>query len=479
MRRHGWGQDMLNTAKDIVGGQQRQAQRFGQNVQNVTGSSVGQNLATAANPITGGPAGNVSNMLQNTGAAQNNPWLMAGAQATNPVTGMFQADKTLTGNNLFDRVGNAAGNMNMPNIGNLGANMGSGPGLPNVGDGSNFQLPGGGNLPSAMTPTSMAANYIQENGMPQPGQGLAGNMIPGMSNGTSPSGQTIPMTPGMSMLSQQMGGEGAGLPGMTMGTSPSGQNIPMTPGMSAITGGQLPGMTTGTSPSGQNIPMSPLMQTALQFSPTHQILSGMQGQQGGDTTPTPEPIPEPTPDGGGTQGTDWDAYWQSYYNNNPGYGYMGPQYNPHMYNNPYYGGGWGNMYGGGGYGGYPQQAYMMNYYKNGGVLEGGKKKISNSFSRMIADKELEGGEPVLTMKGSSTVMPTNPAHSKKTIFKSPVATMEKMQGPNHAPITAENQKGIPAIGGEGSIAYSKHTKASKNILDEANMLLSKGSKKIK
>jgi hypothetical protein len=483
MNRYGWGQDMLNTAKNIVGGQQRQAQRFGQNVQNVTGSSVRQNLATAANPITGGPAGNVSNMLQNTGAAQNNPWLMAGAQATNPVTGMFQADKTLTGNNLFDRVGNAAGNMNMPNIGNLGANMGSGPGLPNVPDGSNFQLPGGGNLPSAMTPTSMAANYIQENGMPQPGQGLAGNMIPGMSNGTSPSGQTIPMTPGMSMLSQQMGGEGAGLPGMTTGTSPSGQNIPMTPGMSAITGGQLPGMTTGTSPSGQNIPMSPLMQTALQFSPTHQILSGMQGQQGGDTTPTPEPTPEPTPDGGGTQGTDWDAYWQSYYNNNPGYGYMGPQYNPWMYNNPSYGGGWGNMYGGGGYGGYPQQAYMMNYYKNGGVLGGSKKKIparvNDTMARMFADKELEQGEAIYAdaSKGIQKPILTNPTNNYKET-SSMVSQVNNAKP--HVPYTESNDKisGAPAVGGEGSIAFSTRLKVPKDVLEEANLLLSKGAKKL-
>jgi hypothetical protein len=92
----------------------------------------------------------------------------------------------------------------------------------------------------------------------------------------------------------------------------------------------------------------------------HQALMGGQGQQ-----PTPEAQPTPTPEAGG-QGTDWDAYWTSYHQNNP-YAYTGQS---PMANQGYQGGGW-NQYN---QGGYPQQGYNMNYYKNGGTLQGGLKK---------------------------------------------------------------------------------------------------------
>jgi hypothetical protein len=95
---------------------------------------------------------------------------------------------------------------------------------------------------------------------------------------------------------------------------------------------------------------------------------------------------------------------------------------------------------------------------------------------MAADKELEGGELVMTTAGNEPFVPTNPKHKKKKIFNNSIASMEELFGPNHKPITTDESGGIPGLGGEGSKAFSKHTNVGKEAVAYANTILPKGAK---
>jgi hypothetical protein len=171
----------------------------------------------------------------------------------------------------------------------------------------------------------------------------------------------------------------------------------------------------------------------------------------------------PAPDGGGGnttpggQGTNWDNYWQSYWQHNPyAYSFQGAQgMNPYGNYSPYgmpMGGAYGmqpgmgmNPYAGGGYnpygqGGWNQQynpmgGYQMNYYKMGGRIGGSKKKVA----RELASAEIEGGETVVTLpeKGQNYAIPTDNNHKMKQTSD----YTAKAIGPNHAKASSGKEAG--------------------------------------